>query len=156
MSIIYSEAWYDDMKNLINGSDQFAAQAPRERLAMTLEVIGDGASPYVPNGDALHFLIALEKGRVIEFSPLAERHDGKGLDFRFTAPAALWENIAAGLADPITVGLRGGIKIRGDMRFLMKNADAVKVLVDLYGNQITTDWPAGKPPYNGGRASAAN
>ena len=155
MSIIYSEAWYDDMKNLINGSDEFAAQAPRERLAMTLEVIGDGASPYVSNGDGVYFLIALEKGRVVEFSALEGRHDGKGLDFRFTAPAAVWENIAAGLADPITVGLRGGIKIRGDMRFLMKNADAVKILVDLYGNQVTTDWPAGKPPYDGASANAA-
>ena len=154
MSIIYSEAWYDDMKNLINGSDQFAAQAPRERLAMTLEVAGDGVSPYVPKGEDLFFLIVLEKGRVVEFSPLEARHDGKGLNFRFTAPAALWENIAAGLQDPITVGLRGGIKIRGDMRFLMKNADAVKVLVDLYGNQVTTDWPSGKPPYGNVAASA--
>lgn len=155
MSIIYSEAWYDDMKNLINGSDEFAAQAPQERLSMTLEVNADGVSPYVQQGEGLFFLVVLEKGRVIEFAPLDGRHDGKGLDFRFTAPAGTWENIAAGLADPITVGLRGGIKIRGDMRFLMKNADAVKILVDLYGNQVTTDWPSGKPPYDGASANAA-
>ncbi len=148
MSIIYSEAWYEDMKDLINGSDEFVAQAPRTRVAMTLEVIGDGVSPYVPEGSALYFLIVLEEGRVAGFTSLPERHAGTGLDFRFTAPAALWENIAADLADPIAAGLRGGIKIRGDMRFLMKNADAVKILVDLYGSQGTTEWPHGAPPYD--------
>ena len=89
----------------------------------------------------------LDAGRVLELSPLAERPDGDGLDFRFTAPAAVWEDIAAGLLDPITAGLRGRIRIRGDMRFLMQNADAVKALVDLYAAQGSTEWPLGRPPY---------
>jgi len=49
--------------------------------------------------------------------------------------------------DPITAGMRGTIRVRGDMRVLMKNADAVKILVDLYGDQVHTEWPKGKPPY---------
>lgn len=148
MSVIYSEGWYDDMKNLINGSEEFVAKAPQRRLAMTLEVNGDQSSPYVPAGSELYFLIILDQGRVAEFTRLEQRHDGKQLDFRFTAPASLWELIAAGAQDPITAGLRGSIRIRGDMRFLMQNADAVKLLVDLYGHQISTDWPKGKPPYS--------
>ena len=155
MSVIYSDAWYDDMKNLINGSDEFLEKAPKKCLTMTLEVLGDSSSPYVKNGDAIHFLIVLDGGRVVSFSGLDQKHDGKGLNFRFTAPATLWEMIAAGDQDPITAGLRGNIKIRGDMRFLMQNADAVKVLVDLYGTQITTEWPAGKPPYVQSAAAAA-
>lgn len=147
MSAIYSEAWYDDMKALINGSPEFRKLAPRQRVVMALEVLGDSASPYVPEGGDVHFLVVLEEGAVQEYRPLAERHDGKGLGFRFTAPATIWESIAAGLTDPITAGLRGQIKIRGDMRFLMQNADAVKILVDLYGKQITTEWPRGRPPY---------
>ena len=149
MPAISSDAWYDDMKTLINGSPEFRKLAPKPRTVMTLEVVGDGKSPYVPNGDASYYLVVLDDGQVTEYRPLAERHDGKGLGFRFTAPATVWENIAAGLSDPITCGLRGQIKIRGDMRFLMQNADAVKILVDLYGRQGQTEWPQGKPPYPG-------
>ncbi|MEB2310909.1 MAG: SCP2 sterol-binding domain-containing protein [Sorangiineae bacterium] len=148
MSVIYSEAWYDDMKQLINGSAEFRKIAPTRRMAMALEVLGDSTSPYVPAEARVDFLIVLDGGEVTDYKPLEGRHDGKGLDFRFTAPATVWEGIAAGELDPITAGLRGKIKIRGDMRFLMQNADAVKLLVDLYGHQISTDWPKGKPPYS--------
>lgn len=149
MPAIYSDAWYEDMKQLINGSAEFRKLAPKQHTVMTLEVIGDGKSPYVPNGSAVCFLIVLDQGEVTEYRPLPEKHDGKGLGFRFTAPATVWEDIAAGHVDPITSGLRGQIKIRGDMRFLMQNADAVKILVDLYGKQVSTEWPLGKPPYSG-------
>jgi putative sterol carrier protein len=147
MAAIYSDGWYEEMKALINGSEELAAQAPKTRIAFTLEVLGDDTSPYVHQGDALHFLLAIENGKVTEFRPLAGRHDGKGLDFRFTAPASLWESIAAGLTNPIAAGLRGEIKVRGDMRFLMENADAVKLAIDLYGHQGSTEWPLGRPPY---------
>jgi hypothetical protein len=92
-------------------------------------------------------LIPADAGRVVDYRPLEARHDGKQLGFRFTAPASIWEAIAAGQLDPITAGLRGQIRIRGDMRFLMENADAVKELVDLYGHQNDTEWPKGRPPY---------
>ncbi len=147
MAVIYSDAWYEDMKGLINGCAPFLERAPRERVVMTIEVIGDAASPYVGAGSAIHFLVVLDGGRVVEYRPLASRHDGAGLGFRFTADASVWESIAAGHLDPITAGMRGRIRIRGDMRFLMKNADAVKELVDVYGRQGRTEWPRGRPPY---------
>ena len=147
MSDIYSDAWYEDMKTLINGSGRLGEIAPRTRITLALEVMGDGVSPYVPVEGALHFLLVIDNGKVVEFRPLPERHDGKGLNFRFTAPAAVWEGVAAGTDDPIRCGLHGDIKVRGDMRFLMENADAVKLAVDLYAHQGTTEWPLGKPPY---------
>jgi len=147
MSVIYSDAWYEDMKKLINHSEELRRQTPRERIVISFEVEGDGASPYVPADGALYFRIVFDEGAVREFQPLDERFSGKGLDFRFTAPATVWESIAAGKTDPITAGLRGSIKIRGDMKFLMENADGVKLLVDLYGNQVDTEWPQGQPPY---------
>jgi hypothetical protein len=147
MSVIYSDTWYEDMKKLINGSDQLGKMAPNTRIAFSLEVMGDGASPYVPKDGALYFMLVIEKGKVVEFRPLPDRHDGKGLNFRFTAPATVWEGVAAGQRDPIKAGLRGEIKVRGDMRFLMENADAVKLAIDLYANQGTTEWPLGRPPY---------
>lgn len=147
MAAIYSDGWYEEMTHLINGSEELGRKAPRARIVFTLEVLGDDTSPYVQRDAALYFLLAIENGKVTEFKPLAARHDGKGLNFRFTAPATLWEQIAAGQTDPITAGLRGEIKVRGDMRFLMENADAVKLAVDLYGHQVDTDWPRGRPPY---------
>ena len=147
MSVIYSDAWYEDMKKLINHSEELRLQTPKERIVISFEVEGDGASPYVPADGALYFMIVFDEGQVREFQPLDERFSGKGLNFRFTAPATVWESIAAGKTDPITAGLRGSIKIRGDMKFLMENADGVKLLVDLYGNQVDTEWPNGQPPY---------
>lgn len=147
MSVIYSEAWYEDMKRLINGSDELGKLAPKVRIAFSLEVMGDGLSPYVPASGGLYFLLVIEDGKVVEFRPLGERHDGKGLNFRFTAPATIWEGVAAGSEDPIKCGLRGTIKVRGDMKFLMENADAVKLAIDLYGHQGNTEWPLGRPPY---------
>ena len=147
MSVIYTDAWYEDMKTLINGSDQLGKMAPKTRIVFTLEVMGDGASPYVPKDGGLYFLLAIENGKVTEFRPLPDRHDGKGLNFRFTAPATIWEGVAAGQQDPIKCGLRGTIKVRGDMKFLMENADAVKLAIDLYANQVNTEWPSGRPPY---------
>jgi hypothetical protein len=29
----------------------------------------------------------------------------------------------------------------------MENADAVKLAIDLYGHQGSTEWPLGRPPY---------
>jgi hypothetical protein len=43
--------------------------------------------------------------------------------------------------------IEGEIKVRTDMRFLMENADAVKLAIDLYANQVNTEWPLGQPPY---------
>jgi hypothetical protein len=150
MSVIYSDAWYEDMKRLINGSDKLATMAPKTRIVFTLEVMGDGASPYVPRESGLYFALTIENGKVTEFRPLPGPHHGKGLNFRFTAPASVWEGVAAGQKDPITSGLRGEIKVRGDMRFLMQNADAVKLAIDLYANQVDTEWPLGRPPYAAG------
>ena len=147
MSVIYSDAWYEDMKSLINGSADLQKLAPANRIVLCMEVEGDGESPYVPADGALYFQLEIEAGRVESFRPLPERFTGKGLDFRFAASASVWESVAAGETDPITAGLRGVIKVRGDMRFLMENADAVKLLIDLYGNQVATEWPQGEPPY---------
>jgi SCP-2 sterol transfer family protein len=147
MAVIYSDAWYQELRRMIDGSAEFARRAPPGRITMAIEVVGDGHSPYVPAEQATHYRLILDAGKVTALEPLAERPPGDGLDFRFTAPASVWESVAAGLLDPITAGLRGRIRIRGDMRFLMQNADAVKVLVDLYAAQEQTDWPLGRPPY---------
>ncbi len=147
MSVIYTDQWYEDMKQLVNQTEEFIKRAPKNKILAAFEVMGDEQSPYVKAGTAVHYLIHMEAGQVAEYKPLPGRHDGNGLSFRFTAPATVWELIAAGVQDPIQAGLRGTIKVRGDMRFLMQHAEAVKMLVDMYGKQVNTEWPQGKPPY---------
>jgi len=152
MAVIYTDPWYAELRSMIDGSAEFARRAPRGRVVMAIEVLGDAASPYVPADRTIYFLLVLEDGRVRSLEPLADRPVGDDLQFRFTAPASVWESVAAGLLDPITAGMRGRIRIRGDMRFLMQNADAVKVLVDLYAAQGNTEWPLGQPPYDAAAA----
>lgn len=147
MSVIYSDAWYEDMKDMVNSLEKLPTLMAQKRIVATFEVVGDTDSPYVGEDQTVHYLIELDSGRVLQCAAMAERHDGKGLDFRFTAPATVWEQIAAGQTDPISAGLKGSIRIKGDMRFLMKNAEAVKMIVDVYGGLEITEWPKGKPPY---------
>ena len=90
----------------------------------------------------------LDKGKCQKYEELLETMDGKGLDFRFTGPATVFEEIAAGQRDFIEAGLKGAIKIRGDMRIFMQNAELVKLMADLYSQQVETTWPRGKPPYS--------
>jgi len=64
----------------------------------------------------------------------------------------VFEGVAAGLVDPVGAGLKGTIKITGDMRVLIKHADLVNVLYDVYSREVQTDWPKGRPPYGGNNA----
>ena len=45
--------------------------------------------------------------------------------------------------------IKGAIKIKGDMRVLMQNAELVNVLSEIYQREVETDWPKGRPPYAG-------
>ncbi len=83
MSVIYSQAWYADLKRMINESSKFAKKAPKDTMAMAHEVEGDSESPYVKEADAKHYLLVLDGEKV----------------------------------------------------------------VDLYGEQGSTEWPSGQPPY---------
>ena len=53
----------------------------------------------------------------------------------------------AALDDPIEIVLHGSIKVRGDMRFLLRQAELVNVLLGAYTSGVDTTWPLGRPPY---------
>jgi hypothetical protein len=82
-------------------------------------------------------------------APLSEAPPRKEFDFIFDLPATTFEGVAAGVVDPVDTGLKGTIKITGDMRILIKHADLVNVLYDVYSREVETAWPLGKPPYAG-------
>ena len=71
------------------------------------------------------------------------------LNYRFTGPGSVFDSIAAGTSDPIDAALTGTIKVRGDMRFLMRQAEMVQVLLKAYSQGVDTTWPKGRPPYDG-------
>ena len=147
MPVIYSEEWYQAMFDLANSQDDISERLPRGELRVAVEVQGDAKSPYIQAGETKHFFIRFLDGKVAEYRESAERISGKGLHYRVIGEAHIFEGVAAGILDPVEVGLNGSVTIRGDMRFLMQHAELVKVIFDVYTNSNVTEWPLGKPPY---------
>lgn len=153
MPDVYTPEWYDSVKEAINASVATLKDVPSDSFTIAVEIEGDGSSPYVAEGDVLRFLIRLEGGLCAWYRQLDEDDPSEKLDYRFTGPATAFDSIAAAQADPIDAALSGTIKVRGDMRFLMRQAQMVQVLLEAYSKGVETTWPAGKPPYHGNGAS---
>jgi hypothetical protein len=155
MAEVFSTAWLAQWAELINSDESLPDHAPPGLLRIYLRIEGDSASPYVPQDESLHLLLHLEDGRCTKLERGAGPPGPRDLDFRFSGPAAVFEQVAAGQRDPVDAGLEGDIKIAGDMGFLLRHAELVKEIVDLYVGRLETDWPKGKPPYGGEAVSAA-
>jgi hypothetical protein len=91
--------------------------------------------------------VNIEDGKCTEYLEVGEPPPRKEFDFIFSFPATAFEGVAAGIVDPIDAGLKGTIKITGDMRILIKHADLVNLLHEIYARDVETLWPKGKPPY---------
>ena len=75
----------------------------------------------------------------------------KDFEYIFELPASVFEEVAAGQIDLIDAGLKGRIKITGDMRILIRHAELVNEIYDAFAREVETLWPKGKP----GSAGAA-
>ena len=148
MADIYTGDWYDEIQDLINRNPEIEKNAPRGLYKMLAEVRGDGASPYVKEGDHRFFVVHLDDGKCTKYYELSEAPPRKEFDFIFEVTASAFEGVAAGLVDPIEAGLKGTIKITGDMRVLIRHADLVNVLHAVYAREVETSWPKGQPPYS--------
>ena len=147
MPAIYTEAWVAAMFNVINSTGDKSATFPPGEWCLAFEVVGDEVSPYVGNGEQRNYFIRLREGKVVECREHQERISGKGLHFRFTGSAHIYEGVAAGIVNPIVAGLKGAIKVRGDMRLLIQNADFADMIFKNIAGSNSTVWPRGKPPY---------
>ncbi len=149
MPDIYTESWYEALKNLINNDAVIEEKAPKGSWTAAVEIQGDGKSPYVPEGTTKRFIVRLEDGKCVWYKELPEGDTGSefDLDYRFTGSATVFDEIAAGITDPIDAGLDGRIRIKGDMRFLLRQAELVKEILEIYQRDLETTWPKGKPPY---------
>lgn len=147
MPDIYSTDWYDALRDALNRSPEVAKTAPPGELCILAEIQGDGGSPYVPEGSRLRFVVSFVDGKCAEYVETQEPPARENLDFTFEIPAGVFEGIAAGTVDPIEAGLKGAIKITGDMRILLRHAEFVNALEQVYASEVETSWPLGKPSH---------
>ncbi|MCP4751998.1 MAG: hypothetical protein GY866_13975 [Proteobacteria bacterium] len=147
MPDIYTEEWSEALLELANSRDDLSAKVPKGEWRIAIEIEGDGQSPYIPNGDIKNFFVHMMDGKIKEYKELKEKIPGQGLSYRITGPASVFDGIAAGLFDLIEKGLDGSLKIRGDMRMLLQNAELANIVFEVYTESNLTEWPQGKPPY---------
>jgi hypothetical protein len=149
MADIYTDEWFGMVRDAINAKVVTLRDLPTETLLIAVDIAGDGVSPYVAEGAERHFLVEIDGGRCAWYRE-GEAGEADELSYRFLGPAVVFDEIAAGLLDPIDAALKGAVRVRGDMRFLMRQADHVKALLEAYAT-VATDWPLGSPPYAGDR-----
>ena len=148
MPDIFTAEWYDAMLELANSRDDLSEKVPQGEWRVAIEIEGDAISPYTPKGEFKYFFVYMVDGKIKELRPSEEKISGKGLNYRITGPASVFESMAAGIVDPIEKGLDGTLTIRGDMRMMMQNADLANIIFDVFKSSDLTDWPKGKPPYD--------
>jgi len=147
MPDIYTTEWYDQLKDMLNRHPDLAKSAPSGELKILGEFHGDGRSPYLEPDERRCFVVHLSDGICTDYYEVAEPPARKEFDFVFDIPAAVFEETAAGLVDPVEAGLKGTIKITGDMRVLIRHANLVNVVQEVYAREVETTWPKGRPPY---------
>jgi putative sterol carrier protein len=150
MPAIYTHAWYEGLRDLLNNNPEVARSAPRGTFKVLGELHGDGRSPYLGEDERRFFVIHFDDGFCTDYVQVDEPPPRKEFDFIFEIPAAVFEEIAAGMVDPVAAGLKGVMKITGDMRVLIRHAGLVNVMRQVYTHGVETIWPKGKPPYAAG------
>jgi len=147
MPVIYTKEWYDSLKDILNRSGNVTKNAPAGLWKVLGEVRGDETSPYLKTGEFKRFAVCFQDGKCTEYTELEHAPQRKDFDFILELPATLFEGVVANQVDPVQAGLKGDIRITGDIRMLIQNAELVNVLAEIYAQEAETDWPQGQPPY---------
>jgi hypothetical protein len=145
MPEIYSNQWYEALKKLLNENPEVEKNAPRGTFHVLAKIVGDAASMYMPAGEVRNYIVVFADGKCLEYREVEIEPPRKDFNYTFELPASVFEGVAAGLIDLIDAGLKGKVKISGDMRILIRHAELVNVLYDVYSREVDTTWPKGKP-----------
>ena len=101
MPDIYTTEWYDELKDLLNRNPDMEKSAPKGPLKVLGQFLGDGPSPYLAEGDRQFFVVLLDDGKCTDYYEVAEPPPRKEFDFIFDIPASVFEEVAAGVTDPV-------------------------------------------------------
>lgn len=145
MPAIYTTEWYEALKRLLNENPQVEKNAPRGTFHVLALIVGDERSLYLPPGEVRNFVVLFTDGKCLDYRQVDSPPPRKDFEFIFELPASIFEAVAAGQIDLIDAGLKGRIKITGDMRILIRHAEWVNLLSNLYAKEVETIWPKGKP-----------
>jgi hypothetical protein len=145
MPEIYTNAWYEALEKLLNENPEIDKNAPRGTFHVLAKIIGDAASLYIPPAEVRNYVVLFTDGKCLEYRQVDIAPPRKDFDYIFELPASVFEGVAAGLIDLIDAGLKGKVKITGDMRILIRHAELVNVLYSVYAREVETTWPKGKP-----------
>ena len=91
-------------------------------------------------------------GKCLEYRQVDIAPPRKDFDYIFELPASVFEGVAAGLIDLIDAGLKGKVKITGDMRILIRHAELVNVLYERVCARGRNDLAEGQTWRRRGRA----
>lgn len=145
MPAIYTVQWYEALKELLNRNPAVERNAPDGKYNVFAEIKGDPQSSYLGAGERRLFVIRFANRKCRDYAEVEHAPPRKQFDFIFELPASVFEGIAAGTVDLVEAGLKGKIRITGDMRILIQHAELVNALYDIYAHEIETTWPKGKP-----------
>ena len=145
MPAIYTTEWYEALKKLLNENPDVDKNSPRGTFHVLAKIVGDARSAYLATGELRNFVVLFADGKCLEYRQTDTPPPRKDFEFIFEFPASIFEEVAAGQIDLIDAGLKGKIKITGDMRILIRHAELVNVIYGVYAREIETTWPKGKP-----------
>ena len=72
MPDIYTNAWYDELKDLLNRNPEMEKSAPSGEFKVFGELRGDGRSPYLREGERLFFVVLMNDGKCTDYYEVAE------------------------------------------------------------------------------------
>jgi putative sterol carrier protein len=145
MPAIYTTEWYEAIKKLLNENPEVDKNSPRGTFHVLAKIVGDARSVYLPVGELRNFVVLFTDGKCLEYRQADAPPPRKDFEFIFELPASVFEEVAAGQIDLIDAGLKGRIKITGDMRILIRHAELVNAIYGAFAREVETLWPKGKP-----------
>ncbi len=155
MPAIYTTEWYETIKKLLNENPEVDKNSPRGTFHVLAKIVGDAGSLYLPAGEVRNFVVLFVDGKCLEYRQVDVPAPRKDFEFIFELPASVFEAVAAEQMDLIDAGLKGRIKITGDMRILIRHAELVNSIYGAFAREVETIWPKGKPASAGGAPGSA-
>jgi putative sterol carrier protein len=128
-----SDAWIKELSSQLNTSEAY------ERSAKDWE--GDFVFVVEPDeayADTAYLYLGLYHGKSPD-AALVDDIDGRPVEFVISAPYSTWQRVIEGKLDPIQGMMMGRLKLKGDLRKIMRYPRAAKEIVSCCA-YVPTHW----------------